>query len=102
MSVIQTVIVEEYERNQRMQKAYQEELLNFPRGSINKKRIKGHDYFYWVYRENGKVINKYISPKENDIEFLREQIKKRQHIQQVIGKLKIEQKEMQKYIRGIK
>ena len=102
MSVIQSVIAEEYERNQRMQKTYQEELLNFPRGSIGKKKVKNHDYFYWVYRENGKVINKYISAKKNDIEFLIEQIKKRQHIQQLIVKLKKEQTEMQRYMRGIK
>lgn len=102
MSVIQSVIAEEYERNQRMQKAYQEELLNFPRGSISKKSIKNHDYYYWVYRENGKVINKYISPKKNDIEFLIKQIAKRQHIQQLIVKLKKEQIEMQRYMRGIK
>lgn len=102
MSVIQSVITEEYERNQRMQKAYQEELLNFPHGSICKKKIKNHDYYYWVYRENGQVINKYISPKKNDIEFLIKQTHKRQHMQKLISKLKKEQIEMQRYMRGIK
>lgn len=37
------------------------QLKELPKGSLYKKKIKGHDYYYLVYRdENGKVALDYI------------------------------------------
>ena len=51
-----------------MQKRYEEELSKLPKGSISKRSIKGHEYYYLVYRENGKFVSIYkgksISKKE--------------------------------------
>ena len=38
-----------------MKKRYEEELEKLPVGSLIKKNIKGHEYYYIVLRENGKV-----------------------------------------------
>ena len=76
MKVIQSVLKEELANSLAMQKSYQRELAKLPKGSLVKKNIKGHAYYYLVYRDNGKVrfdykgkpseqeINKYHQAKE--------------------------------------
>lgn len=60
-----------------MKKGYERELLGLPKGSLIRKNIKGHEYYYLIYRENKKVkfiykgklsqaeIRKYREIKEN-------------------------------------
>jgi len=52
---IKGVLREELDNSIRMQKRYEEELEKLPVGSLVKKKIKGHEYYYIVLRENGKV-----------------------------------------------
>lgn len=99
MSVINSVIAEEYERNKRMQAAYQEELEKLPRGSITTKRIHGHDYSYLVFRQGDKVINKYITRKDGALEILQMQLEKRKKIELTLRRLKKEQMEIERYLR---
>lgn len=56
---IKSVLKEELENSLRMQKRYERELSKLPKGSISKRRIKGHEYYYLVYRENGKFKAEY-------------------------------------------
>ena len=53
--VIKGVLKEELENSLKMKKRYEEELAKLPLGSLIKKRIKGHEYYYIVLRKNGKV-----------------------------------------------
>jgi hypothetical protein len=55
MGVIKGVLKEELVNSQRMQADYERELKKLPKGSLVKKRIKGHDYYYLLMREGGKV-----------------------------------------------
>ena len=55
MKVIQSVLKEELANSLAMQKSYQRQLDKLPKGSLVKKNIKGHLYYYLVYREKGKV-----------------------------------------------
>ncbi len=55
MGVIKGVLREELENSIRMKGDYEKELVKLPKGSLVKKKIKGHEYFYLVFRENGKV-----------------------------------------------
>ena len=52
---IKGVLKEELDNSIRMQKRYEEELSKLPSGSLIKKKIKGHDYYYIVLREDGNV-----------------------------------------------
>ena len=52
---IKGVLREELENSIKMRKRYEEELAGIPSGSLIKKKIKGHEYYYIVTRENGKV-----------------------------------------------
>ena len=51
--VIKGVLKEELENSLRMKKRFEQELAKLPKGSLVKRRIKGHEYYYLVYREDG-------------------------------------------------
>jgi hypothetical protein len=56
---IKGVLREELDNSARMQARYEQELSKLPKGSLVKRRIRGHDYYYLVYREDGKVRSVY-------------------------------------------
>ncbi len=55
MKVIKSVLKEELDNSLTMKKDYERELARLPKGSLVKKKIKGHEYYYLQVRENGKV-----------------------------------------------
>lgn len=67
MGVIKNVLREELENSLQMKKDYLRELSSLPKGSLIKKRVKGHEYYYLISRINGKVKFVYkgkLSPDE--------------------------------------
>ena len=54
MKVIKSVLKEELANSLAMKKSYERELAKLPKGSLVKKKIKGHEYYYLQVRENGK------------------------------------------------
>jgi arylamine N-acetyltransferase len=55
MRVIKSVLKEELANSLAMKKSYERELAKLPRGSLVRKTIKGHEYYYLQVREKGKV-----------------------------------------------
>lgn len=55
MGVIKGVLKEELENSLRMKSGYERELAKLPKGSLIKKKVKGHEYYYLLKREGGKV-----------------------------------------------
>jgi hypothetical protein len=55
MRVIKSVLKEELANSLAMKKSYEQELAKLPKGSLVKKTIKGHEYYYLQVREKGKV-----------------------------------------------
>ncbi|HOO92673.1 MAG TPA: hypothetical protein PKX94_04340 [Opitutales bacterium] len=55
MGVIKGVLKEELENSLQMKKGYERELAKLPQGSLVKKKIRGHEYYYLVQRVEGKV-----------------------------------------------
>lgn len=55
MGVIKGVLKEELENSLRMKKNYERELAKLPKGSLIKKKVKGHEYHYLLLRQRGKV-----------------------------------------------
>lgn len=99
-TVIRGVLEEELARNERMKNRYMIELEKLPKGSIILRKIGNQEYYYLTYRENKKVVAKYIGKKEEtDIEELHDSIKKRKHLLEVIKNLKQEEKEIRKALR---
>ena len=58
------------------------ELESLPKGYISKKIIHEKEYFYLQYKENGKIVSKYI--RANDLPSLEEQLNKRKEIEEEI------------------
>ncbi|MFA5063435.1 MAG: hypothetical protein WC578_05145 [Candidatus Omnitrophota bacterium] len=78
MGTIKNVLREELNNSLQMEKDYLRELAKLPKGSLIKKKVKGHEYFYVISRENGKVKFRYkgkLSPVEikryKDVKFYR-------------------------------
>ena len=59
MGVIKGVLKEELKNSLQMKADYERELAKLPRGSLIKKNISGHEYYYILLRENGKVKFRY-------------------------------------------
>ena len=59
MGPVKGVLKEELFNSLRMKKGYERELSKLPKGSLVKKKIKGHDYYYLVVRKNDKVTFAY-------------------------------------------
>lgn len=55
MKVIKGILEEELANSLAMQKNYERELAKLPKGSLTKKTVKGHEYYYLQVREGRKV-----------------------------------------------
>ena len=55
MKVIKGVLEEEFENSLRQESAYIKALDAIPAGALVEKEIKGHKYYYLIFREKGKV-----------------------------------------------
>ena len=55
MRVIKSVLEEELANSLAMKDSYERELAKLPKGSLVRKTIKGHEYYYLQVREQGAV-----------------------------------------------
>lgn len=78
--MIRGVLEDHYERLKSMEQSYKEKLESMPKGNIRLKKIRGRLYPYLDYREDGKMVSKYLNKlsKEelNELQFKLEQHKK--------------------------
>jgi len=61
------------------QKRLKKEIVKYPKGSIQKKVIKGHIYYYLLYRDRGKITHDYLGKKVPPD--LNKQVSKRQELE---------------------
>jgi len=98
---IKDVLREELERSLQMQKDYDRELAKLPRGSLVRRLIKGHVYFYLVYREDGKVRTEYRGQaSKEEIEKYRHAKERRAIYRGSIAKLKKQIRFLKGTLRG--
>lgn len=96
MSVLVALISKERNRNNRMIIEYNNELNNLPKGSIKSKKINDKVYYYLSFRNGDKVISKYVGKNEDELSTLQEQLQRRKQIEEILKKLKEEQKQISK------
>ncbi len=58
--VIKGALAEELKNSLRMKKNYEQALRDLPQGSLTKRVVKGHDYYYLVSRSGQKLKYKYV------------------------------------------
>lgn len=71
MKVIKSLLEEELANSLSMKKNYEKELAKLPKGSLIKKNVKGHEYYYLVVREKGKVKFSYKGKNVSEKEILK-------------------------------
>ncbi len=59
MRVLKGVLKEELDNSLQIKEDYERELAKLPKGSLVKKKIKGHEYYYLLLREGGKIRFEY-------------------------------------------
>lgn len=89
MNMIISTVLQEKQRIDYMLEKYHNMLSVLPKGTLSEKLVNGNTYYYLKYRKGKKVISQYIC--KNEVEFLRQQIEKRRHIEVMIKSLLEEQ-----------
>ena len=100
MSIYRANLEEELQRNLASQKVFNRKIESSLKGSICKKVINSHEYYYLMYREKNKVVTKYIgSVKNSKIESLQKELKKSNELRRVLVELKENEKKLRKAIK---
>src|SRR5450830_1123762 len=60
MKVILDLIVAESQKNLLLKEELKNNISRLPRGIVKERKVNDKTYYYLAYRENRKVINKYI------------------------------------------
>jgi hypothetical protein len=102
MEIIKGVLKEELANSLAMQQNYQKRLEQLPKGALIKKKIKGSDYYYLVYRKDGKVHFDYKgkSLDEKEIKKYHEAKVYRAKYRKLISELKKQIKFLRRALRG--
>lgn len=100
MSMILSTISREKVRIEYMLAKYQAEYDTLPKGTLSEKQVGEKIYYYLKYRSGKKVVSQYIS-KEN-IDEIREKVKRRKHIESMIKSLQEELSIADKVLEGKK
>jgi hypothetical protein len=93
---IKEILREELDNSVRMKDRYEKELSNLPRGSLVKRNIKGHVYYYLIFREDGKFKSIYKGKAS------REEISKYQEAKKLRAKYRSQLSQVKKQIRYLK
>ncbi len=101
MGPIKGVLKEELSSSLRMQRGYEQELERLPKGSLVKKRIKGNDYYYLIFRENGKVKFVYKGKASlTEIQKYKEIKTNRERYSKLLSRVKKQVRFLRKSLRG--
>lgn len=78
MSVIEEVLLEEYQRSERITAAIEAEVSSLPRGSIRARSIGSGVYYYLQYRVGDTVKSDYV--RADEVDALRERLSRRKYL----------------------
>ena len=99
-SVVFGVLQDELDRNRRMQLRYRKEIEQLPKGSLFQRRIGEHQYYYLNYRDKSKVVSKYLGRLDAvNAEDMKKSIAERKRYEDLLKKLRNEEKFIEKAIR---
>jgi len=100
MKILNDILQEEKERLLELKRVYQSKIQKLPKGSLVKKNIKGHNYYYLNYRLYKKQVFKYIGKlSEKEVNDLVTRIKERRKFEKFLRQVKKDIKEIEKKIK---
>ena len=85
VSILDSVLQEEYDRSIRMKQAMEKERDALTKGYISEKMISGKKYYYLQNRQQAKIVSKYINL--DDVESIKEKISRRKQLENSIKEL---------------
>ena len=96
--LIQSVVQNEADRNEKMIRQYEDLIRDLPRGSLI---CRKKEYYYLKYREGGKIHDEYIGKDPEIVADIRNKLEQRKHYAQMLSALKQEKKAIQKILEGL-
>ena len=104
MKVIKGVLEEELANSLAMEKSYERELAKLPKGSLIRKKVKGHLYYYLVLRNEGKVqfIYKGKQVSDEEIQKYRQAKEYRAKYRKLLSEVRKQIKFLRSVLRGTK
>jgi|GEM_PF-884521 len=64
--MILDLLIAESEKNLQLQRELKNKISELPKGTVKERRVKNKTYYYFAYREDDKVINKYIGNEKQE------------------------------------
>ena len=98
MSILEEVLLEEYDRSLRISRSIEEALAVLPKGYVRERVVNGRCYYYLQRREGSRVLSEYVpAARADDVkaqvgrrkeleQALREQARTRRQIERALGK----------------
>ncbi len=103
MSIIKDVITEELKRLKTLEKKYFREIHSLPKGAISKKVRNGNFYLYLTYRENRKVVSKYVGSWNSErAKSVIKQIEQRKKLEDKLKNVRRNLRELERVLSGKK
>lgn len=90
MNMILDLLVAESQKNLLLQSELKNKINVLPKGTVKERRVKDRAYYYLAYRENGKVINKYIGDDSAEAEKLSRLVEERKDYEKQLKELQKE------------
>lgn len=75
-----------------MQREYQNKIDQLPKGTIVRKKVGNHEYYYLKYRNGKKTVTDYIGRDLKKVDEVRTQVEKRKHFEKMLSELREENK----------
>ena len=97
MTVLDSVLQEEYERSKKIKATMERELSTLPSGYISKKIINKNAYYYLQKRVGLKIIGAYIPIEE--VQQIKDQVARRKQLEKSIRELKINIKKIERVVK---
>lgn len=97
MTVLDSVLQEEYERSKKMKVAMERELSTLPSGYISKKIINKKVYYYLQQRIGLKIIGAYIPLEE--VQQIKDHVARRKQLEKSIRELEINIKKIKRVVK---
>lgn len=87
MKMILDLLVAESQKNLLLQRELKNKINVLPKGTVKERRVKDKTYYYLAYRENGKVVNKYIGDDPLEAEKLSKLVEERKAYEKQLKEL---------------
>lgn len=97
MNLIIDTIIKEKSRIEYQLRRYRKIFNELPKGTLSERKKGSQKYYYLKYREDGKVISKYVG---KDVDELSNLIEKRKHTEAMIKSLEEELKIANRALEG--